>query len=590
MFKIQEEMYIQEIQTWKNASKIHAKKAIEQYKEVVKHLDSLEDEKNRNEALMDNLSDIVIVVDEDFNIVLFNLLACSVFELSSKNIIGHRLTEYSNLQTVFTLFTNQNIENIFYNTHYYKTDVNEILFNNKKHFILLLSDITEIYNLKELLKNEKKSLERRVEIRTQELSDIAMNDSLTQLPNRNAFNQKLDALMQRDPKNGNFNFTLLFIDIDAFKAVNDTYGHMTGDELLIVFSNYLRKYVRGNDFIARLGGDEFVIILENIPKKSIVEKLAKNLLKISSENIIINDISLDISLSIGILMNPASDLSASMLLSMADKAMYAVKYNGKNSYKFFNEVLAKEFQRKIDLVEKLHNAFKNEEFYLVYQPICKGDKGHVSCEVLARWNHGGENISPVEFIQLLEEQGMINKFTYYIIDHIFSICNDEKFPICVSINLSLHQFDDENFVSYLEEKVKMNPDFSKKVNFEITENVFGKKDALILDTLTKMRKLGFKIYIDDFGTGYSSFDYIRKYPIDVLKIDKVFVDEILEDERQYKLLKGMISLAHSLDMQVIIEGIESKEQYEYIMALKYNVSYQGYYFYKPMLLEELYKL
>jgi len=262
--------------------------------------------------------------------------------------------------------------------------------------------------------------------------------------------------------------------------------------------------------------------------------------------------------------------------------MYEVKENGKNSYLFCDESLLERFGEKVDILNKIDGAMQNEEFYLNYQLICDLEGKVVSCEVLSRWKHKGKSISSFKFIAILEEKGMIGKFTYNIIDQVLLHLKDEKNIQSISINLSVSQFFDEYFIPYLEDKVSQYPDVIQRINFEITESVFKNDPQRILNTLLKLKEFGFKIYIDDFGTGYSSFEYIRTYPIDVLKIDKVFVNEITKDVKQYKLLQGMIHLAHSLDMRVIIEGVETQEQFDAIKVLGLEVFIQGYYLYKPL--------
>jgi len=603
--KIDESEYIAEIEVWKKASAIHAKKAIEQYEAVVENLEQFGYEKQTNESILNSLHEIVIVYKNDKRISIFNKSACDFFDLNANEIIGKNI---NNLPQELFLFLNsyRNIDTIddiiCLKENYFKLNEEEIHIEDETFYIVSLNDISNLVGLQTLLQKEKDSLEEKVSLRTVELQDeiqrkkvvqgklesMVYVDYLTGLPNRKHFNQKLEFFMQEISNKNSYDFSLFFIDLDGFKSINDTLGHNAGDELLIEVSKILQKSVRNNDFVARLAGDEFVILVDQITSKEDIERIGKNILSLMSEPITVSrDHKISISCSIGILMNPSKDLDKYTILSLSDRAMYRVKENGKKSYCFFDEYMFEEFHQKVELMKKIDDALENDEFYIEYQPVCSKEGIIVSSEALARWRHQGQNISPFYFIPILEEKGRINSFTYNVIDMVIRDFEEGLDVGSVSINFSAFQFYDTKLLEFLEEKACKYPHLTKRINFEITEGVFTTDPELVHEKLTIIRALGHKIYIDDFGTGYSSFDYIRKYPIDVLKIDKVFVDEIIEDEKQYKLLKGMLSFADSLEMSIIVEGVEKEEQVNYIKALGIDLCFQGYYFYKPMEKEKL---
>jgi len=594
--------YIDEIEVWKEASKIHADKAIEQYKQVVANIEEFTFQKQRNEIILDHISDMIIVIDENGEILLFNRMArvrmnLSVKEIENKNIyellenIFPRLLGYIHLKDVDT----QVIE---FKEGYYNLNIHSENIANKMYNIIVLTDVTEIIKLQKALLDEKNNLEERILQRTKdlqievqkkeeahrELEKLVLTDFLTKLPNRQAFYEKLKDLMsgERDQEK-EYSFAILFIDLDGFKIINDSLGHDIGDKLLVNVAKTFTKCVRSNDFVARLAGDEFVIIVENVQDKPTVERIVKKLISASQQQINIEDEHyVTITVSIGILLNPSTSSGASDILSMADRAMYEVKNSGKNSYSFFNNEMLESLQKEMSIVQKVEEGLEKDEFYLNFQPICNTDGTPVSCEVLSRWIHKGEFISPAEFIPVLENRGMIVKFTYKVIESVFAHLGSLELNSCVSINLSVYQFYEDDLLEYLEQKSQEYKEYVDKISFEITENVFTKDPDMILHKLIAIKKLGYKIYIDDFGTGYSSFEYIRKYPMDVLKIDKIFVDYITSDKKQYQLLQGMIALATSLDIKVIIEGVETKEQLELIKKVDDTVLIQGYYFYKPL--------
>ena len=603
--KLDESKYLAEIEVWKKASAIHAKKAIEQYEAVVKNLEQFQYEKQTNESILNSLHEIVIVYKNDKKISIFNKSACDFFGLNPNNVIGKHI---DSLPKELFLFLNSykditvSDDIVCLHENYFKLNEEEIHIDDETFYIVSLNDISKLVTLQTLLQKEKDSLEEKVFYRTQELRDeiqrkkaiqkklesMVYIDYLTGLPNRKHLNKQLELYMQEVSSKEHYDFTLFFIDLDGFKSVNDTLGHNAGDELLIEVAKILKRSVRKNDFVARLAGDEFVVLVDKISSKTDIEQIGKKILSAMNKPITVaRNHRVSISCSIGILMNPSKDLDKYMMLSLSDRAMYKVKENGKKSYCFFDEHMFEEFYQKIDLMKKIDNALKNNEFYIEYQPICNQEGSIVSCEVLARWRHQGKNISPFYFIPILEEKGLINSFTYDVIDMVIRDFEEGLDVESVSINFSAFQFYDTQLIPYLEEKSRQYPHLTKKINFEITENVFTRDSDLVHEKLSIIRALGHKVYIDDFGTGYSSFDYIRKYPIDILKIDKVFVDEIIKDEKQYKLLKGILSFANSLEMSIIVEGIEKEEQVEYIKALGIEIYFQGYYFYKPMAKEKL---
>lgn len=425
-----------------------------------------------------------------------------------------------------------------------------------------------------------------------EIKFLTFNDDVTGIPNRRYFVKEVSKRINDNPDE---KIAFIFIDLDNFKYVNDTYGHDSGDELLFKFSRIISDMNIKNSILARYGGDEFVLVLYELNEKKEVKNLLDNIIKRLSQPIIIDNKEIFISISVGVSIYPIDGKEMGILLKRADMAMYLAKINGKNRYEFFDLRILEVLNREFNIENGLRTAIDNEEIKLVYQPkVNINTEEVIGFEVLVRWKSKelGE-VSPIEFIPIAENSGLIISIGKFIIDESFKKCKelalktDKRFKI--SINLSEVQIRDEEVVSFIREELERYDLDADYIEFEITENIIMKSAEKNIETLKKLKSLGVTLALDDFGTGYSSLSYLRTLPIDVLKIDKSFIDGISMEEKSEYIINSIINLSHCLNLLVVAEGVETKDQFEYLKNSSCDII-QGYYFSKPISFEEASKM
>jgi len=375
--------------------------------------------------------------------------------------------------------------------------------------------------------------------------------------------------------------------LDGFKLVNDTYGHKVGDVLLQTISLRLKSVMREEDIISRIGGDEFTIILKNISDIDTIKKIAQKIIKTIHRTIIIEKLKVYVGASIGIYIYEGYD-GVEDIISKADIAMYEAKKSGKGKYLFFDDSMQKEMSKTTNLKTKIKDALKNREFVNYFQPIILSTNEQIkSSEVLMRWRNGQELVSPEVFIPILEDDiALMQSVTFWQIEEVIRVM--QRNEIHYSINISAKLLTNDELIEKLKYFVKKYRFDTKRISFEVTETTLSSNLAQASKILLELKHLGFNLSLDDFGTGYSSLAYIRELPLDTIKIDKKFIDNIEYSEKDRKLLLSIINMAQILDMKIIIEGIEKKEQLDLLKKKSY-IKFQGFYFYKPMVFEELEK-
>ncbi|WP_238881931.1 GGDEF domain-containing phosphodiesterase [Clostridium sp. YIM B02551] len=425
------------------------------------------------------------------------------------------------------------------------------------------------------------------------LNFLARYDSLTKLPNRLYFEEKVNEIIYNCSENSRF--SLVYMDVDNFKNINDTLGHETGDMLLKYISSILIEEIKEPNFAGRLGGDEFAILFKNPENKREVRIKLNNILVKLKEPWVCNKHKFFNSYSIGIAQYPENGCTLSTLLKNADIAMYNVKKNSKDNLCFYTEAMQEKELKYVELVNDLRSAIEKEEFKLVYQPIINLNTFElIGVEALIRWNHPVKGIiSPMEFIPLAEETGLI----FYIGSWVFKAAMLQKkeweemghHNIQMSVNISGSRITrkslTEDIINIINE-VGLKFD---EIQLEITETEVMKDVDAAIEVLNVLKAKGIKIALDDFGTGYSSITYLQKLPIDVVKIDKSFIDGVSQSKEDNIILENIIKLTHDLKLKVVAEGIETKEQLEFLKDKKCNYG-QGYLFSKPVNKEELDKL
>lgn len=419
------------------------------------------------------------------------------------------------------------------------------------------------------------------------LNYLAQFDPLTGIPNRQFFNDQLNRATARAARDGR-KVALLFLDLDEFKVVNDTLGHDAGDRLLKEVAGRLGRSVRTGDVIARLGGDEFAVMLEGLPSAREVEVVASSLLEVVSQPYHIADRQISITTSIGITMYPNDHSDTLMLLKNADIAMYQAKENGRNNFQFFHEQMHADLMTYHDLERDIRDALAAGEFYLAYQPKVNVRVNRLQgLEALLRWTSPTRGtVNPAEFIPVAEESGHIIPLGHWVLDQVCATLrawqDSGLTPVPISVNVSARQFQQANFHKRVAEVLQKHAIDPALIEIELTEGLVMEDIRNAQAELAKLKDIGVRISIDDFGTGYSCLSYLRRFPIDVLKIDKSFVQEIGGSRDGESIIDAIISLAKSLRLETVAEGVETTSQLHFLMDHGCHVV-QGYLFGKPML-------
>jgi diguanylate cyclase (GGDEF)-like protein len=419
---------------------------------------------------------------------------------------------------------------------------------------------------------------------------MAYFDALTGLRNRVSLMEYVNSQVSTAGK-----LSLIYFDMDNFKLINDTYGHSQGDILLREIGSRISSFDTKDSKVFRIGGDEFVIILNEIFKRNHLETIMQKLINDLKKPIFIGDNSIQVSISAGIVCFPEDGETFEELLKNADAVMYDVKENGKNSYRFFDKNVYEALIEQLNIERSLRTAIENKEFKLYYQPQVDTETGQIKgFEALLRWfNSTLGSVPPSKFIKFAEESGLIISIGEWVIK---TACNfaarlheSPETKRFVSINISTLQLRQENFVEKVKEIIdsaKINPAY---IHMEITETVLMDAFEDRISKLNELRAYGVEISLDDFGTGYSSLTYLRKLPINTLKIDKSFIDDISTDADNQMIINTIIQLAHSMKIKVVAEGVEELEQYALLVKSSCDLI-QGYYISKPVPEEDIFRL
>ena len=424
------------------------------------------------------------------------------------------------------------------------------------------------------------------------IHNMAYYDSLTGLPNRTLFNDRVYVALSQARRSGD-KVAILFLDLDNFKSVNDTLGHASGNGLLKQVAEILKGCLRESDTVARLGGDEFIFLLPRVNRMDGVIYAAERILEAFQKTVIIDGHEIFITTSIGISVFPDNGNDVQTLIKNADMAMYRAKETGKNNYKMFTQEMNNKIVKRLKMESNLRYAINEKEFTVNYQPQVEISTGKiVGMEALVRWFNASEGtlISPMDFIPVAEETGLIIPIGEYVMK---TACNQNKMwqnlgypPQRMVVNISSRQFQQSNLVDIIKgilDETGLEP---KWFGIEITESTAMMDFECTINMLHKLRGMGISVSLDDFSTGYSSLSYLKKLPVNVLKIDKSFISDIAVDQEQEMIIKAVIELAHSMKLTVIAEGVETKEQYDYLKQQNCDIV-QGYLITKPLPSNEL---
>jgi diguanylate cyclase (GGDEF)-like protein len=394
-------------------------------------------------------------------------------------------------------------------------------------------------------------------------------DSLTNLPNRKSLNERLNySLSCAVPSNQQL--ALLLIDLDRFKNINDSLGHVIGDSILHEVAQRLRKFISEDVLVFRVGGDEFAIVLQNMADITEAAKIGQDVIQLLSEPFSIQEHEMFITPSIGISLYPSDGSDEKTLIRSAEAAMYRAKEMGRNNVQFFTSEMSAAITERLTLETSLRKAIEREEFIVYYQPqIDLRTDQIVGVEALVRWNHPELGIlSPAKFISLAEETGLIVPIGEWVLH---TACLQNKAwqdagysKISVSVNLSPRQFEDNELVNKIKRVLDKTGLEAKWLNLEVTEGVIMKDTDEAIITLHQIKSLGAQISLDDFGTGYSSLGYLKKFPIDMLKIDRSFLKDIPSDKTDASITRAIVNLAHSMNLCTVAEGVETEEQLAFL--------------------------
>lgn len=439
------------------------------------------------------------------------------------------------------------------------------------------------------INQELKSEIQRRERMEQQLIHEALHDALTGLPNRTLFMERLEKALQMNKRYEDYLFAILFIDLDRFKVINDSLGHHIGDRLLIEFASRLKAITRATDTSARLSGDEFVILLEPISALDDAIRTAQRIARELNIPLHINGREVSTNASIGIAMNSSEYNKGAELLRDADIAMYRAKEKGKGRYEVFNRVMYARAIERLHLENDLRQALDRQELLVYYQPIVSATTGKLKgFEALLRWKHPVRGfVSPAEFIPIAEETGAIVPIGEWLLR---SVCQQIDLwqtqlsmtaPLQVSVNLSARQLKETQLSTTIDEILAQFNLKGENLQLELTESMLMEDIEEIIVILWKLRQKGIQLSIDDFGTGYSSLSYLHRLPANFLKIDRSFVTDICSNSDSQKITEVIITLANSLNMKTIAEGVETQQQLECLRFLNCDFI-QGYLFSPPV--------
>lgn len=434
-----------------------------------------------------------------------------------------------------------------------------------RQYLVMIQDITE-----------RKSHEKKI-------WHQAHYDFLTGLPNRSLLQDRVVQLIKKGTRSGKA-FAFLLIDLDGFKDINDTLGHDKGDELLIEVAGRIEQTLRDSDTVARLGGDEFVVLISDFDNRYSIDKLAENITSAISNPYQLDLKTVHITASLGITMFPEDGEGMVSLLKNADQAMYAAKKLGRNQYQYFTQSMQQTAIARMQLIGDMRLAIQNERFSLLYQPIVTLSSGEIhKAEALLRWDHEKLGlIEPEGFISVAEDSGLINDIGVMVFNQVTKQAKDwaKNFDSAmqISVNVSAVQFQQRLNLFDFQQQCER---FGHPICIEITESLLMASNPEVIELLQGLRKTGLQISLDDFGTGYSSLSYLRKFDIDYLKIDRIFVSNLVNSPDDRALCTAIVAMAHTLGMKVIAEGIETEKQLGILKKIGCDYG-QGFYISDPL--------
>lgn len=540
-------------------------------------------------AVFRAIPDQLFHFDANGKVITYKLGQSSHYYLKDKRLINRCIKDVFNAEVIdkLTASIKQVLEQLI------PKDFEFVIYHDKKIYyyevrmmpvksqevIVLIRDITE-----------RKQADDQI-------AYLAYHDSLTALPNSRLFKDRLEHAISQAKRNNKI-LAVMFLDLDRFKLINDSMGHSAGDELLKITSQRLIEAVRktdsvainantDNSAIARSGGDEFTILLDDIESREAITRIAERIVKNIALPMKLGREEVHISTSIGIAIYPEDGVEVDELLKHADSAMYHAKAQGKNNFQYFADSMNRSSFERLSLENNLHRAIAHNELHLYYQPQFNvGSDTMIGMEALIRWEHPDKGfISPGDFIPVAEETGMILKIGEWVFREACEqgvVWINAGYDVHkISVNLSPRQLKDEKISKLIESILHETGMPANKLCIELTESALMLDPKVADARLKKIKDLGVSLSLDDFGTGYSSLSYLKRFPIDTLKIDQAFIRDIKTDKEDAALVRAIIAMAHGLSMDVIAEGVETKEQLDFLNAHGCDIV-QGFWFSRPL--------
>lgn len=411
---------------------------------------------------------------------------------------------------------------------------------------------------------------------------MASHDTLTGLPNRAYLHTRLEQSLARARRSGQ-ELALAFIDLDAFKSINDSFGHEYGDYLLAQVADAMRSVIRGSDTVSRLGGDEFVVVIEDFDDSRILGTVIERLFTCVGRYYTIGEYETYVTWSCGVVVYPRDGSDIHTLLKHADTAMYAAKSRGTNQYAFYDASMSAQVSEQLALRDELRLALDRNEFKVHYQPIVDAHSGRITAaEALLRWHHPQQGLrSPASFIGVAEQSGVISEIGHWVLRealHTAAIWQAQvDYPITMHVNMSAHQLKQDGFVDEVKALLVKSGLPSWVLDLEMTESILLEDAERAEALLAQLRDIGVRIALDDFGTGFSSLSYLKRLPIDLIKIDKSFIDDVPDDPRDCALVEVVLNIGERFDNAIVAEGVETPQQRDWLVA--HGCRYlQGYLF------------
>ncbi len=535
--------------------------------------------------IIENAGEGIVVYDRDLRYIVWNHFMEELTGMTAEDVLGRRATE------LFPHLREQQVDELIARALHGETvsapDVNYYIPGTARAgwvssvYRPHLDAAGEIAGVIGLIRDitERKQAEQQIEYQ-------AYHDALTGLANRRLFQEHLSLALALAGRRNNL-VAVLFLDLDHFKVINDTLGHTTGDALLQVVASRVKDCVREGDTVARVGGDEFTIVLQDINKKEDAAVVAQKVLRAIADPVELNGHRLYVTTSIGITTFPDDGDDAETLLKNADNAMYRAKAEGRNTYQMSTHELSRSMHERLTLDSGLHQAIERDEFELWYQPqIDLRSMRMVGMEALLRWRHPERGILlPAHFLALAEERGFIVLIGDWVLR---TACLEAKRvydaghpDFRLAVNLSPRQFRDDSLIDTIETALRESGLPPANLEIEITETAAMENVQLTFTLLTRLREMGVRVAIDDFGTGHSSLNYLKRFPIDTLKIDRSFVEDLPDRFEDAAIVRAVLELARGLDLRVVAEGVETKAQLDFLQGHECR-EVQGFYFAEPM--------